>query len=184
MYGINRGLVQDCEIFANLRLKLYYAGSGGAAVLPQHGHPGGGGRGDQTGGHGGRHPGGAAARQVGGAQDCCCVTVVAIVRFSYYGPELQDLCKVQKVLVMFTDLFGTEKFDVKCLVSLCCMSCEWFQCVHTPDKVLHHCPEELPRGFLPQLDPRLPRRQQRVRHAQVLQRHLQTARGGTGVFDK
>ena len=46
-----------------------------------------------------------------------------VVRFSYYGPELQDLCKVQKVLVMFTDLFGTQKFDVKCLVSLCCKCC-------------------------------------------------------------
>ena len=105
---------------------------------------------------------------------------VAVVRFSYYGPELEDLCKVQKVLVMFTDLFGTEKFDVKCLVSLCCMVCERFQCSQTPDKVLHHCSEELPRGGVPQLDPRLPRRQQRVRHAQVLLRHLQTARGGTG----
>ena len=57
---------------------------------------------------------------------------VAVVRFSYYGPELEDLCKVQKVLVMFTDLFGTEKFDVKCLVSLCCMVCERFQYSQTP----------------------------------------------------
>ena len=38
-------------------------------------------------------------------------------RFSYYGPELEDLTKVEKVLVMFLDLFGSDRFETKCMVS-------------------------------------------------------------------
>ena len=36
--------------------------------------------------------------------------------FSYYGPELDDMIKVERVLVMFNDLFGCDKFDCKALI--------------------------------------------------------------------
>ena len=41
----------------------------------------------------------------------------AFQRFSYYGPELDDLIKVEKVLVMFLDLFGSDRFETKSMVS-------------------------------------------------------------------
>ena len=37
-------------------------------------------------------------------------------RFSYYGAELSDYGKIEKVVIMFNDLFGKERFDNETLV--------------------------------------------------------------------
>ena len=37
-------------------------------------------------------------------------------RFSYYGAELTDYGKIDKVVTMFNDLFGKERFEPATLV--------------------------------------------------------------------
>ena len=37
-------------------------------------------------------------------------------RFSYYGAELTDYGKIDKVVTMFNDLFGKERFETATLV--------------------------------------------------------------------
>ena len=56
---------------------------------------------------------GIKGKMVGGSNQCF---FFYCQRFSYYGPELDNLIKVEKVLIMFLDLFGSDRFEQKSMV--------------------------------------------------------------------
>ena len=43
-------------------------------------------------------------------------SLLSAFRFSYYGAELTDYGKIEKVVIMFNDLFGKERFEPSTLV--------------------------------------------------------------------
>ena len=89
-------------------------GDPGGSLLPQQRHhprPGRGGA-DPEGLHSHQRQGPGSVR----GQSSSAPTIISTFRFSYYGAELTDYGKIDKVVTMFNDLFGKERFEPATLV--------------------------------------------------------------------
>ena len=90
-------------------------GDPGGSLLPQQRHrprPGrGGAAGEDLDSH--QRPGPGSVRLVSPRHSQLSSSTF---RFSYYGAELSDYGKIDKVVTMFNDLFGKERFELGTLV--------------------------------------------------------------------